>query len=330
MIRNVLIWFAVATVVILLGFWLFTGGIGKISETARGIAGYFRLPSNTSEGMFRLPGQPDNLGLGPDISGLLFDGASGSRSTEDELAETEEEYEKLLGQIEEAKVFGDPSPHRGDVLISQGTAKDTSTATEYLTLSAAWDNTAPVSITNWSLQSALTGVRAFLPRGAHPFLLGAVNAQGDIYLDPGTSATISSGISPVGTAFRENLCTGYLDELQTFNPALSRNCPAPRDALPLTPENLGTYGDACYDFVQTLSSCSFPREIPGSVSSSCRLFLINNLSYNGCVQNYRHRSSFALDSWRIYLNAPRELWRNTHDIIRLLDAEGRTVDVISY
>ena len=180
------------------------------------------------------------------------------------------------------------------------------------------------------MQSALTGVRAFFPRGADLFFVGAVNAQQDIYLDPEGSAVISSGPSPVGTSFRENVCTGYLDGLQTFRPALSRDCPAPADSLPLTADNLRTYGDACFDFVRELPLCTLPLSAPSSVSPACRIFLANNLSYNGCVQNYRYKTGFQRGAWRIYLNAGGELWRNSHDVIRLLDAEGRTVDVLTY
>lgn len=329
MIQKILIGFALATLSILLLFWLATGGIGKVVDTAGGIGNFFRSGDIFSGEGFRLPWQPTDLVLGPDITEVL-PSMGETPSSGESLAEAEEEYEGLLKKIEEAKTFGDPSPYRGKVVLSQGSATESTPDTEYLMLEASWDNTAPISLGGWSLQSALTGLRGYIQRAAHPFLMGAVNSQSDIYLDPGASATVSSGVSPVGTSFRENLCTGYLAGLQAFEPPLERSCPSPSDSLSLTPENLRTYGEACYDFVQTVPSCTFPREVPSNISPECHLFLANNLSYNGCVQNHRHRSDFARDSWRLYLNAYGELWRNSHDIIRLLDAEGRTVDYISY
>ncbi|OGG57930.1 hypothetical protein A2853_03315 [Candidatus Kaiserbacteria bacterium RIFCSPHIGHO2_01_FULL_55_17] len=328
MLLKILIGFAIATLVILLFLWLATGGLSEVRNTASGISNPFTRLFGGGFGAFRLPWQPEELVHGPTISGM--DGLGGEKTPEEELADSQKEYDALLQEIQNAKTFGEPSPYRGKVTISQGDSTAQSPSAEYVELRTTWDNTAPVRISGWSLQSALTGLRAHIPRGTSAFVLGAVNTQEDIYLGPDTSAIVTTGVSPVGTSFRENVCTGYLDELQTFVPTLSRSCPSPSDSLPLTPENINTYGDTCFDFVRTLPSCTFPIETPASISPACRIFLSNNLSYNGCVQNYRYKSDFARGSWRIYLNSGGELWRNSHDIIRLLDAEGKTVDVMSY
>src|SRR6185295_18661707 len=105
----------------------------------------------------------------------------------------------------------------------------------------------------WSLQSAVTGTRASLPQtGAEMFVAGSVNHGVPIYLDPGTSAFIVSGISPVGISLRENVCTGYLAQLQHFSPGLDTACPDPSDMLPMTADNLRIYGASCVDYVQSL------------------------------------------------------------------------------
>jgi len=326
MLKKVLIGFALATVAILLILWLATGGVGKVFDATRSIGNIFKFGS-VPTGEFRLPWQPENPFANIDI---LDPSGNGTLSTEGELSNAEQEYEELLKKIEEAKTFGDPSPYRGQVHLEQGGAEENDPSAEYVILEAASSNTAPISLRGWSVQSALTGLRGYVPRGAHPFLMGAVNTQSDVYLDPGGLAIVNSGTSPAGTSFRENLCTGYLAELQPFTPSLTRSCPSPKDSFAFTPENIQNYGESCYDFVQTLSSCTFPREVPANLSPACHTFLANNFSYNGCVQNYRHTSGFSGDEWRLYLDAHGELWRNSHDIIRLLDAEGRTVDYISY
>lgn len=326
MIKRVLIGFAIASAIILALLWLFTGGFGKIMDTGRSLTDILTLRSFSASGL-SLPWQPDAAVRGPDIS-VLFD-ETGNATTQ-ELAEAEAEYEELLKKIEETKTFGDPSPYREQVHIHQGNATANTPNTEYLTLEASWKNTAPISMRGWSVQSALTGLRGYVPRATHPFLMGAINTQNDLSLDPGDSVYLTSGTSPVGTSFRTNSCTGHLIELQTFAPALERSCPSPRDSFALTPENLQTYGEACYDFIQTLPSCTLPRTVPANLSSACHAYLVNNFSYNGCVQNHRHESNFAGNEWRLYMSARGELWRNTHDIIRLLDEKGRTVDYISY
>ena len=333
MIKKILIGFVIATVVLLLLLWLLTGGFRKIADTVRSFPDFFGFSATTTTpGEFRLPWQPEGLMLGADLSDLGGQGGEGSETLtpEEELDRSQKEYEEILKKMEDAKTFGEPSPYRDLVRLSAGNAAEGSVSGEYVEITATGANTAPVNLAGWSLQSALTGVRTPIPRGADLFILGNLNTQKDIYLNPGAGAIVSSGISPVGTSFRENTCTGYLTGLQTFAPPLSGSCPSPSESLPLTPDNLRTYGDACYDFVQDLPPCVFPRETPANIAPACRIFLMNNISYNGCVQNYQYKSSFSRDSWRIYLGASRELWRNSHDIIRLLDGEGRTVDVISY
>ena len=336
MLKKILIGFAIATVVILFLLWLATGGIQEVAGIARGITSPFtpEFWSGVSLNQFRLPWQPEPV-RGPDISDISSETGTDAaeteaRTTEEELSDAQKEYDAMVQKMQDAQTFGEPSPFRGQVEIAQGGVTESSPSAEHVTLEASWGNSAPVSLSGWSLQSALTGVRGHIPRGVGLFLMGAVNAQSDIYLNPGGSAVVTSGPSPIGTSFRENACTGYLGTLQTFVPSLSRNCPAPSESLPLTPENLQTYGDVCYDFVQALPPCVFPQNVPADVSSSCRIFLMNNISYNGCVQAHQYESDFTRDSWRIYLNAYGELWRNSHDIVRLLDAEGRTVDVVSY
>jgi len=337
MLRNVLIGFAVAVVIILILVWLITGGVGKTIEVAQNIFKPFTsLVSGDTSGGFRLPWQPEIVVQGPEVSGNADTESAEDVETGDvpdpasELSSTQREYEALQAQIREAQTFGNPSPYRGQVFITQDGGDSESGADEYVGVNAAQENTTPTNITGWSLQSALTGVRAFIPRGVNVFLVGAVNAQEDVYLNPGASAIISSSPSPVGTSFREHMCTGYLGSVQTFVPQLEANCPSPESTLPQTPENLRTYGDGCFDYVQQLPRCTFPLSPPPTVSPACRIFLANNLSYNGCVQNNKYKTGFIENSWRIYLSAGGELWRDTHDIIRLLDKEGRTVDVITY
>lgn len=331
MIVRILIGFAIATVLILLLVWLVTGGAREVAQIARSITNPFGFIFTGQLSNFRLPWQPENAVRGPIVnaSGDIA-GSEEDETPEEQLQSAEKDYDALARELSESKNFGEPSPYRGAVLLHQGAATERTRASEYVELEAAWDNTSPIKVSGWSLQSALTGLRAYIPRGAHVFVLGSVNTQGDVYLDPGSTSILVTGVSPLGTSFKENACIGYLSGLQTFMPPLERSCPAAADALPLTSENIRTYGERCYDFVQTIPPCTFPADAPAEISPACRIFLSNNLSYNGCVQNHRNDGDFSRDTWRLYLNAGGELWRNSHDIIRLLDAEGRTVDMVSY
>src|SRR3989344_4163653 len=294
MLKRILIYLAIFIAISLVILWIVTGGIGKIAKATKTLIG---AGEGTSTGaFFRLPWQPEEFSLGPDVSSLLgeygADDSSGTQNTEDELRSLQEEYDTLDEAARAARNFGTPSPYRDEVYIEIYGVTEEGVNTEYLTLTAAWDNTTPVDITGWSLQSALSGVRAYIPRGTDTFFMGIVNEQRDIQLSSGASATVVSGYSPLGTSVRENMCSGYLNQFQTFTPRLEERCPASSESLPLSAENLQLYGDACIDFVRTLPACFAPLEgFTSELSFSCRSYLANTLSYNGCVQRYRHRAN---------------------------------------
>lgn len=319
---------------ILLAFvvmWIIGGGPRRIINDIQGID---VLPfSSEGEAGFRLPWQPAQLFPTIDITGaLLLDDKNAAGDPASQIAALEEEYERLSLAASESRTFGNASAHRGAISLVADTSgvRADSALEEYLQIVADSRNTASVDIAGWSLESALSGTRVYIPGGSSAFLMGTANVVGPISLDPGGLAIVSSAASPVGISFRENTCTGYLSQFQSFSPPLTSECPTPSSILPFTEENLRIYGDSCFDIVDSLQSCEFPRDLPDTLYPSCRTFLADRLSYNGCVQQNRNRSAFQKNMWRIYLGSQNEMWRNSHDAIRLLDAQGRTVDVFVY
>ena len=336
MIATILKWTFALIVIALILLWIVTGGPVKIWHAAKNFSFFGSSGTSTPKKSagFLLPWESPN---GPDDGGIsqLVAESGGTtqnqtESTAQQLSDAEQQYGDLQTQIQQAKEFGTPSPSRGSVRINGSGGPTSSGPAEFIELDAASGNTAPIDITGWSLQSVVTGVRLYIPRGTSSFFMGAVNAQDDIYLNPGAGAIVSSGVSPVGTSFRENMCTGYLGQLQEFTPQLSTNCPDPSESLPLTSDNIRIYGDSCFDFVRSLAPCETPLQMPNTISPACQAFSASMFSYNGCATANRYKSDFPEDSWRIYLGANAELWRNSHDVIRLLDRESRTVDAISY
>lgn len=336
MIKTILKWFLALLIIALIVVFFWTGGPGKVWHTA---ASYTNLidviffHGTWTGDSFRLPWQPNLSSLGaPFPNPQSGNSDTGELSVQEQYAALENNYDTLSEQAVAAKTFGNPSPLRGQVhILNTYGATANNPDGEYLSIRADTGNTAPISLAGWSLQSAYTGIRSYIPPAASFFMMGIVNNQDNVYLDPGASAIITSGPSPVGVSFRDNMCTGYLAQFQNFYPPLTNACPAAEDSLPLTPENLRAYGETCFDFLKNVPLCTSPfRTVPTSVSPNCRDFVVNTISYNGCVDKNRYHSSFTSDSWRIYLNSYTELWRNSHDIIRLLDADGQTVDVYSY
>lgn len=286
---------------------------------------------------FELPWKPDNLNnLGADISQYTGSGSGGDSSggyaqqlSPDEIQERLDEYKQ---QMNDAKTFGEPSPYYGMVRIGgrASYARDDAQQ-EFVSIKASTGNTVPVTISGWSLQSVLNNIRIPLPNAASFLLSGAVNQVAPVQLSPGAIAFINSGVSPIGVSFRENICSGYLQQFQTFVPELDRTCPDPKDALPQTPENLSRYRAQCFSYIAQMPACHFPgHNLPNDVNQLCIGFLVSQYTYNGCVALYQTRVGFAKDSWRLFLNLNNSIWGASHDIIRLLDEHGRTVDVITY
>ena len=336
MIRRILFILFIFMLIALLGVWLLQGGVQKIKSAAQSISdpiGFLFGTGSSTGTMITLPWQIE-MPQGADLSEYTegSNGTDQNQTPADRYADIASQYNTIKQDVVDAKTFGTPSPYRGKVTIQgTGSANESDPKLEYIELHASSANTSPVEMAGWSLQSAVTGLRVRIPPAASLFYMGVVNPVHERSPDPDARVIINSGMSPVGVSFRENICTGYLQQFQNFSPDLNRACPSPQDALPLTAENIQRYGDACLDFVPSLSRCTFPdKTLPSDLSFACKTFIVNTLSYNGCVNMYLYKPSFYIDLWRIYLGYGRELWRNTHDVIRLLDADGRTVDVLTY
>lgn len=327
MLRTI---FTTALVVLILGaiaYWILSGGPQRAWNAGKNFTNPISMifANGTSTGVFlTLPWQSEMV-RGPDISDYvgvadqqLQDSgavqAGGSNTSPSQLAG-----------------YGDPSPYAGQVTMTDNNAAATDPSKEYITLEVSSDVTAPITISGWVLQSAVSGMYGVIPQAADTLIAGTVNDVGPVSIPPGGTAIVITAASPVGVSFRENMCSGYLAQVQRFTPYLASSCPSPSDILPQTPENLRTFGSDCVDYAASVQRCHSPaQEMPSTLSPACRTFLANNLSYNGCVAMYRSRSDFSLPAWRLYLALRQPLWTTTHDVVRLLDEQGRVVDVLSY
>lgn len=326
MIQRVLAYVIILILLVFAISWLWAGGAAQIVRAVRNIPNPIDIlwGNSTSTYQVILPWQAA-VPQGPDISGLT-ESAGQYSDSEEQLSELQNQYSSLQTQAQNTSSDGTPSPYRGTVTLSAGTAAERDN--EYIEIAAR--GSASVSLQGWSLRSMLSGARFYLPLAASPFILGTVNTVTPSVLDHEGNAIVYSGRSPIGTSFRENRCTGYLAQLQSFEPSLANACPNPSELMPMTADNMQRYGSDCVDYLRGLPQCTFPDNLPMSLSPACRIYIANTFSYNGCVNAYAGSTSFKRDTWRLYLNAAGELWSNDHDVIRLLDAEGRTVDSITY
>lgn len=256
---------------------------------------------------------------------------SSARVTESDLASAYRDLEQVRIEFEDAQIRGERSPFEGMLTLRRGNTFTEEPEEEYLTIYAHSSNREPVNITNWSLESYVTGEGSLIQRGIPFYSNNIVNRETSIELEPGETAIVVTGESPLGVSFHENRCIGYLGEQQDFIPSLPYSCPSPRDEMERY-TNVGLDDDACYDFVNRLSQCRTvdDDEIPSDVGNACRIFLQNDLTYRGCLENHQGEPFFNEGRWRIYLDRVDELWRDKREIILLIDANGRTVDVLEY
>jgi flagellar basal body-associated protein FliL len=326
MIWTILVTVFVLLILALVIFWLVTGGPSRAWQAGKNFTNPIAVifgNGTTTGTLIHLPWQPAPV-RGPDISSYVNTADEQQSAADTQSSDSGNAITRLQG-------YGNPSPYAGQVAITDNNATASDPAQEYVQIQASSDNGAPVNITGWSLQSAVSGRYAPIPQAAPIFVGGVVNNVSPVYLAPGALATITTAASPVGVSFEENICTGYLSQLQQFSPSLDQSCPSPSDALPQTAQNLRAYGASCFDYIANMPSCYFSgTSLPTSLTPACRSFIANNLSYNGCVAMYRNQTGFNLPSWRLYFALRSELWNNSHDIIRLLDSQGRVVDVLSY
>lgn len=328
MVRTILLWVAVGMAVLIAFAWLWSGGYRSIIDFTKQLSNPVELIWGGFDGDYtiNLPWQVP-IPHGADLELYLADGETGAPLSEEErLAELQSEYDALNKEIERQG----RSPHYGRISLSRGTATSPSPATEYLVISANSFGSGDTSLRGWSLMSMLSGVRIQIPLAAPVYRHGTVNSIEPVLLEPGTSAIVATGFSPAGVSFRENRCSGYLAQSLSFDPPLANACPSPSESMALTDQNLQRYGGDCVDYVRTIPQCTFPVSIPTNLSAACRIYVANTFSYNGCVDSARTQRDFALDTWRLYVNSPRELWLNGHESIRLLDENGLTVASITY
>lgn len=230
-----------------------------------------------------------------------------------------------------AALLGTPSPYRGIVTMSHyvSGADSSNPSHEYITIHLA-TNSAPVDITGWKLESGATGAAAIIPKGTEVPRSGIINAAEPIVLTSGSRAIISSGRSPIGASFRENICIGYFAQYQSFYPSLALTCPIPFDEMKKNYNGSYIRDLSCINYVRKINRCSLVTTPPVGLSTACTNFAVNDLNYNGCVTLHQHDKDFEGNTWRVFLGRNKSMWRPRYEVVKLLDAQGKIVDTFSY
>ena len=89
--------------------------------------------------------------------------------------------------------------------------------------------------------------------------------------------------------------------------------------------------DACIDFIERMRTCTInAKPLPLTMQYECSSFINSEINYQTCVTNHKNEEDFYKSEWRIFLNRDEELWKAKRETIRLLDADGKVIDSLSY
>ncbi len=259
------------------------------------------------------------------------------RPTENNLTDRDRDAENSLQNIIKrirggfGEIKETASPYASSVTLSVGRAKDADASEEYVIIKTSKELKDQILISNWRIESSVTTLGATLGGAAYLPYSGQVNVEAPMSIPAGTTVYVTTGRSPIGTSFRTNLCTGYFGQFQTFEPELREECPAPEDVLADRVSAGFVPNDTCINFVEDIPRCTLTlSEIPVEISGQCRDFILEELTYNACVDQQKDTSNFYKNEWRVFLDRDQELWKQTNERIRLLDENGLVIGVVSY
>jgi hypothetical protein len=320
--------FFIAVLVFIFVAWVATGG----PKRPISFAGPFITPvTNTGQeqqgyGSWREAFESENNWWDGAWNGFTTDG-----DARQSFWENQDSVSDAQRDLQEARLFGPPSVYKDQVTLSaSGSVLSTEEPDEeYLTITVSGGAKEPISMSGWRLVGVRSKESVTLPSAAPVFKSGSVNQTHPLTLGPGERAIVVSGTSPVGVSFRENACSGYLGVRQDFIPELGNSCPSAMDDFERFYNGAASDYQACRAAIANTSRCERPRA--GGASNACSEFISDHYTYNGCVSFHASDRDFFGSTWRLYLGEKRDdIWPSRNETIKLLDAAGNTVDLVSY
>jgi hypothetical protein len=274
-----------------------------------------------------------NSSIGTDEKSNI--GYSSNKTMAEQIKSTEANIKKLAQNINKETEKIQYSPYYGKIKMSGISGLNNNNPDrEYISLSTNIKKTETLKITGWYLQSNVTGYYTIIGQASllpFPF----TKTESDITLQSGDRVYLTKGFSPIGISFRTNKCTGYFEENRTFTPSLPMKCPRPIDEKLPVFSNVYDRNDECLNLIERIPRCTtkdseFIRDLPDTVTSSCKTYMTTQINYNSCIALHFSDTDFPGNEYRIYLGKFGPLWRPKSDKIVLHDQNGLVVDLISY
>ena len=262
--------------------------------------------------------------------------AATPRDVSNTIIEAQKQAEKIEKTVSKLAEESTRSPYYGKINMSYiSSLNNPDPSKEYIRLTTSTKSGEVVDITGWYLKSERTSNWVSIGQASVlPYPYTSSNHQ-DIILERGDRVFLVKGFSPIGISFRTNVCTGYFEENRTFYPALPRECPRAKDE-PLPEFSLDLdREDECLKLIDRIPRCTtrdseYIRDLPDTVSQSCKTYIATEVNYNSCVDNHIGDGNFAGKEYYYYFKVFGPLWRRNYETINLHDTNGLIVDTISY
>jgi hypothetical protein len=248
---------------------------------------------------------------------------------EQKIQNTQTEIDNLKKQLQIEEDKKTQSQYKGIVTLSYiNRSKDPSQ--EYVVIKVRDDAKESIPVTGWVLKSINTGNQVSIPKATYLFFTGMLNVEENILLVAGDTLYLTTGISPNGSSFKVNKCSGYLGQFQTFIPYFNNNCPAPRNEdLSSIPKLL--VNSDCLDYIDSMNRCRIQTEtLPINWGTECKNFIIDKINYPSCINTHKNDKDFYEKEWRVYLKRGENLWKDRREIVVLYDNDGKIVDTLKY
>ena len=263
-------------------------------------------------------------------NGTLVDSSPIQQQTlQEKIVQAQVQVNDLKKQIQAQTDAKNRSIYFGKVKI-QYINHSENTKNEYVVLHEDDYSTTTIPVTGWSLRIVSSGDVYTISKASQLFFSGVVNDENPIILYPGDTVYVNTGLSPTGSNFKVNKCTGYLSQFQSFIPYLYTNCPLPRNedttSISRLPQN-----EECLKYLYSYQACKTQIEtLPASFTYECKKFIIDKLNYPACVNTHKYDSDFYLKQWYVYLRQNKTIWDTIHSDITLYDSDGKVVDILKY
>jgi len=184
----------------------------------------------------------------------------------------------------------------------------------------------PINISGWSIKSN-KGDLLEIPQAVNDYDPFGSTEPSDIILNSGDYLNLYSSKSPTAKNLRLNKCTGYLNNIFTFDPTFPKSC------FRIDRDEITSFTGACQSYILALRTCEEPsstdiNKFQDPLDAGCRE-LLRGLNYRGCYDHYYLDTNFLSKELRVWLDKDFSL-DPQHDRLLLFDKEGLLVDEYTY